>query len=226
LAEIALLVPSRHRQRFATLLVTPADVLSSLADTLEGTKLTSLSSTALAEVVASRTGMAHRDVLQTIGLLTNLYYLPEFIPVPRDQLASRIAAAIDADEKLHAAPEQLTIVRDFLERTLALENPIGLLSKAIHLVGGHERTYGGARIFSDLRAIFDATPGRPRAFIVDHVLQIHYHTGSGGEEIYIALQRKDLSALAKVIKRAEDKELELRKLAESLDIQFLEGGDE
>lgn len=221
--EIELRVPKRHQPLVLDLLTSPPEMLDALAGALEESKISSSSTSKLAEQVAERAGIDASKAGDAITLLVSLYYLPEnFRSLKRDDLVPRLMAAIAQDSALEAGSEQLDRLREFLERTLSLEDPIGLLSKSVHVRASHERVFGSARIFSDLRPIFGSTPGKPAAATVIHMLQIHYHKGDYGEEAYFALSADDLEELAQMIRRAQEKESELRMLAEGSGVAVLD----
>jgi hypothetical protein len=89
-----------------------------------------------------------------------------------------------------------------------------IAAKAFDIMTEHANVYWSARLVTDVRAIFapalDADP--PKAAVLVHTLKIRYHTASGPNEFFVAMDSQDVHGLMKVLHRAREKERGLRAM--------------
>jgi hypothetical protein len=76
-------------------------------------------------------------------------------------------------------------------------------AKAIDVATEHERLFHGARIFTDIRSVFlEEPPASPVSAVLSHSLRIDFHSESGNDSLFVALDGSDLRVLRAVIDRA------------------------
>jgi hypothetical protein len=106
---------------------------------------------------------------------------------------------------------------------LALEqpNPLRLIAKARDVTTDHDRAFLSARIFTDLRPIFDKNATVISASSVVHTLAIHHHQNENHKDFYVALDDNDVETMIEVLQRAKQKSLLLRQLADKAAITYI-----
>ncbi len=121
----------------------------------------------------------------------------------------------DKDKNDDIRPDDWSIYSDFWRKILTLNKGIGIISKATPLVLGKSQLFSGARVFTDMRPIFESDPSHlVKAAIVLHNLEIKYFDGNEVKRVYITMDGEDLINLKEVIERALIKEKSLEKFFE------------
>lgn len=89
-------------------------------------------------------------------------------------------------------------------------------ANAHEVLAQHDRNFQGARIFTDLRPLFDTDPEQPPSgAVIVEMLQLETWSGDGATEtVRVAMDRTDLLELRAVIDRAIKKTDSLRRLME------------
>lgn len=118
----------------------------------------------------------------------------------------------------------------FADRLLILlrSSQLYLAAKAGGLLTDNNSSYLSARIISDMRPLFGLSADKePEAALIVHSLHVHALSGSGDEEdIYVALDSRDLQDLISVLERAVKKEKLLASFMEHSKITALDLQDE
>lgn len=102
------------------------------------------------------------------------------------------------------------------ERVEALSkaSSIRTTAAAVDLLTQHDRNYGAARIFTDIRPLFDEDVSRaPSAAVIVEMLQLETWGPNGqSESIHVAMDESDLVELQGVIDRALKKSSAVRQM--------------
>ncbi len=95
------------------------------------------------------------------------------------------------------------------------------------MLAQHDRNFQSARIFTDLRPLFETDPEQaPSGAVIVEMLQLETWSGDGRTEtVRVAMDRADLLELRGVIERAIKKTDSLRQLMEASGVANFELGD-
>lgn len=120
---------------------------------------------------------------------------------------------------------------EFIQRMSALLNTpsLGRVAKAFDLLTEGQQIYHGARMFTDVRPLFDRDASEPpEAGVVLHTLKVDYHASDGHvRSLFITMDSADVKNLKEVIDREVQKSGSLQQFLESpRSMQVLERGDE
>jgi len=218
-----LTIPDEYVAGFAQLVALPDETLNELTLALAGSppsmdvkKTTSVISTKIPSLSDS-------DLRNILTTLLSLYSLRAFSETEVDDFVNDIVRAMKRSKRPELAlGEAYGKFRDRLKRLLSFSSLL-TASKAVFLQHEHEHTLCTARIFTDTRPVYADNPTLPPlAAVITHMLKLAYHEGDKLEEIYIALDKADLSKLKLLIGRAESKAAGIRKVYESANIQVIE----
>jgi hypothetical protein len=95
---------------------------------------------------------------------------------------------------------------------------------AVDLQTQHQRNFQSARIFTDIRPVFqhDLQDGPSGAVIVETLQLLTWNRTAGGEELYIAMDEDDLLELQRVVERAVAKTDALRAFLNEKGLPYFE----
>lgn len=217
---MALTIPSRHRSIIGKLFLLPPEEHASILEALAAVAASPLSDERLAKGLSEATSLSRTDATEVVHLALSLHSLPFFGYVQADRLIPEFLSAIETDDALPGSGEQKALFGGFIKGLLDLQN-IELASKGLHLLASHERLFCTAKIFSDLRPVFDDEIGKPLAFLTNHILRITVHRGLETEDIYIQMDYGELAELERAIQRARKKDEQLRRVVSETEIEFL-----
>lgn len=217
-------IPSRYQPGLRALAEIPDDQAERLLAAL--TEMPSrLTTSRLAEHAREAVPeLAHEalDVLEAI--LSLVPFLPEDEDAAgRKDAATRLADDVSNSPDFDVGGEARAKLSERLRRLLVLE-PVVLAARALDLVTEFDRVYHGARVLTDLRPVFgpDARLGAKAAALVS-TLKIEAHEDDGRiRPYYFALDHADLLELKGVVDRALVKTLEMKRLAERLQLPYWE----
>lgn len=219
-----LTIPKRHHAALAKIRRLPDKEVNELASALSQPPAT-LDPQRLASLISPKViGVSAEDLTDIIGTLCDLYVIRAARDVPIQQFTSDIVSAMrdSRDEDLHVSEEETSGLQGRLSRMLEIES-LSLASKALDLRNEHHRVFCDTRILTDLRPVFGSEPSsRPIGAVIIHILKLEYHSASGHEEFYVALDPGDITKLIEVLKRAEAKAQSLRALLSELGIRELD----
>lgn len=138
---------------------------------------------------------------------------------PPEQVAEAVAGSAD----LELAPDARERLRG---RVLALLNSraIATTASAVELLTQHERNYQTARVFTDIRPVFqERVTDPPTGAVIVEMLQIQTWDREGeGETLYVAMDESDLIELREVVNRALEKTATLRRFLTEQDMAYFE----
>ena len=209
-------IPERYKPGLAKLRTLSDDLLLNLLAALERCAPTA-SWKELSNRLAAEMPEITKDELRDIArAVIGLYFLRGDAGVSIEKLAVDVCEAMRAvgSEELSLSESEYPKFKDRLEKVLAIK-PLSYASKATGLRYDFERTFCKAKILTDVRPVFEDPGEAPVGAVITHTLKLGYHEGlelGEHKEIYIALDSEDISALQKVLTRAENKAISLQAL--------------
>jgi hypothetical protein len=131
------------------------------------------------------------------------------------------SAKILADEK--AVESNWPKLRKFFVKTLAMHRSVGTASKTGHVMTQHERIFHAARILTDVRPVFyPDVADTPDAVVVVHMLRITERNNQNEHsDIFVAMDRNDISSLRATLDRALAKEETITKALSKAGIETI-----
>jgi hypothetical protein len=205
---IRLKIPERDHKPLGRVAALPDGDLDALLRALAECQ-PSLRRRDLVRQLAGKTILSEGELTALLRLFLTLFNLREDYHVATEVLVEEICRAATAVEELglKSDQEKRERLKARLTRVLSLERSLGATAKALSVAFEHKYLLHQARIVTDLRPIFGANASEPpAAFVVSHVLCLECHKDKGEEELFVALDSADLSRLADVVKRAQQKD--------------------
>lgn len=168
-----------------------------------------------ADELARQVG-ADSDQSAVIHALLNMILTAESLAEDRQQFVASIFRALVGDV---ADVETRGRFDSRIQKVFALE-ALRVTAKALYVKVSNAATFCDARIFSELRPVFDGRDDdlRPVATVIAHQIKLVYHSGPyhRREQVFITMDREDLESLRDVLDRALAKD---GKLAASANTQ-------
>lgn len=165
-----------------------------------------------------------KDAGDVLWVLASLFSLRDDFSGSPTELIGEIRDAAEKTEKaeLKATKEEWSRFGQFLLRIFSEKTSLEVAAKAQDILYEEEKLISDVRIISDLRPVYrgDISP-KPEAFLVAHMLKIEFHEADGHKEIYLSLDRGDLTKLQKVVVRALQKETALKSLVTEWGVPYL-----
>lgn len=135
----------------------------------------------------------------------------------------RLAEALSGSADLDLGSDARKRLRD---RVAALLGSAAITStaSAVELLTQHERNYQTARVFTDIRPIFERdVTDPPTGAVIVEMLQIQTWDREGqSETLYVALDESDLREIKEVVERALEKTDTLRSFLAEQSIAYFE----
>jgi len=100
--------------------------------------------------------------------------------------------------------------------------PLIISAKATNVLFEYYSTFGRARVLTDIRPVFSAGKDTtPKAAMIVHSLNIHYHQESLHKEFYVELDDNDIQELIDNLRRAQSKSKKLKKVLDKSGLNCL-----
>lgn len=213
-------IPDRYQPGIRAILALDDATVDRLVQALgTASHIASLSDVS-SSILSDIPGLPASDLDAILSTLRALYSLRSRMELSPDDLADAISQAIPREglEGYETPPSGTECTKNRLGKLLGVE-PLGIAIKSQELSVDHERRFCSARILTDIRPVFGASPSeRPVHAIVTHMLKIDYHEGDALKEIFVALGKEDIEDLRRTLDRAEMKAESLIALLESVAI--------
>src|SRR5262245_17435545 len=167
------------------------------------------------------------DALQLGIVFSNLIRLSdEFGTIDELGEAIRQAAESTGDEKLRANGDQWNLFSKRIARLARPRTPLWLTARAGWLIGESHRTLDEVSSLTDVRPVFDknAQDG-PVGLAIVHTLKLVVDGPEHTEEIYVALDSRDLKKLGEVVERAKSKQASLMNALVKTGLPLLNGDE-
>lgn len=142
----------------------------------------------------------------------------EFVAALRQALESAKSTELPTEIDWPELQRRLTLL-------LALNDTVGVISKASYLVGEHQHVLHNAELFTDIRPVFRADPKQePVGAIVTHNLKLTYHEGGDLKVLFLALSSDNVRTLRTLLERADHKAQSLHAFLDSHSLPILGEG--
>lgn len=151
------------------------------------------------------------DLGEIIQALTSLSITQVRFDIPLDQLVRDVSQSVAGTPAL----------AERLKSLLSVESLV-LSAKAFDVQHEYEKVFRSARIISDVRPVFNASGTEATAAMIVHNLNVNYQHNGQAMEISFALDDADVTALKKMLERAETKTAILEKLIDKTGLPYFE----
>ncbi len=176
--------------------------------------------------MASTLDQPIEEAEELIEAILPLYELPDELNVSRDQFIADVVDAVRVEWKTLPAENAAKTEQQLVARLRHLTelDEVASLVKTADVLTEYERPFQSVRILTDLRPVFPERAGQPPIGMgIVHSLKISYDTADhGSEEVFIALDSRDLGKLRAAVERAEGKATLLKRQLFDAGLRFLE----
>lgn len=218
-------IPDEHRKAFARLArIEPSAfesiraILSTSAPCLHLTDLRRRVREAFLSVLPNDAHLG--DALVALG--TTASRLEFGSELTGTEVLNGVASAVTSAEGLTEQERSI-----LLDRVGALANlpVLRVSSKSTALQLAHSRVFTSSKIMTDLRPVFgEPVDGTDPLFMIIHQLQITALHNDEKEEIFFAMDDRDLEKLGEMVSRARSKAAQLRQTLKSHNLAEIDGG--
>ncbi|NVJ20657.1 hypothetical protein HUW62_05400 [Myxococcus sp. AM011] len=216
-------IPKAHYSPWAQFIKLEEEKRTALLDAIAKAKPV-LDLSALAESIASEAGLSVDETEALLGMIVSIFTLGARNGRSHEQVVHAVIDAVKsvASEVAQPTGSDWSAIENALMRILAMERPLGVVTRTFEVMAEYQRLFGESRIVTDIRPVFDAGKvGAPAAAIVVHNLRIEFRENEKTHEIFLALDSDDIKQLQDVLVRAQEKERSLRSLLESAGLSIL-----
>ncbi len=224
---VQLSIPDEYRTGFTALRDLKADQAQQLVSALKEVPPVR-SRAALRTSVASKVeGVERAEFDEVLDTLTSLFALRDDLSMSTSELVSVIADAMDQSEfgDLGFSDEEgRRSFEDLLTDILEIES-FELTAKAISLAYEQDHiVHGDPRVLTDIRPIFssDPTDMSVRGAMVTYTLKLEYHERSRVQELFVALNARQVDELIGTLERAKAKAENLKQFIQESPARFVE----
>lgn len=218
---MTLRIPEEHKKQFLALLALDSDKREKLVAAAEREKA-HLNVDELSQALCRASGLTPHACLAIVRVLLHMYrasktadaehFSESVLEAIRDSAPDRLRTSVDWDGFLGQ-----------IRRLLKCDTSLGVTAKVGELRSEYGKVYCSARILSDIRPVFgDNESSAPLAGAIVHVLRVTYHEEGSHKNVHIALDANDLCALGDLVRRAQAKEVSLRREVEKTSMQFID----
>jgi hypothetical protein len=138
--------------------------------------------------------------------------------VPLDKFVHRVATSLQFQKD---QPKTQAAFEEKLKSLLNIE-PLELSTRAFDIQHEYEKVFRAARIITDIRPVFDVPGAEAIGAMIVHNLSVKYFQDGENKEILFALDDADVTALRKVLEKAEIKSKTLEQLVEKAGVYYFE----
>jgi hypothetical protein len=172
--------------------------------------------------VAAKSQMPPDDVQAILSVLASLYVTRDRQGYGMEPFLEEIRSSLQLSDIPIDDAVSWPRLRTFFDNALRLEDSLGVSAKALFVMLQHERVYGSARIFTDIRPVFKTDIAEaPGAAVLIHMLRIGYHEDNAHRELYFAMDGDDLRQLLDTVHRALRKEETLEAMMTKSGVRIL-----
>ena len=169
------------------------------------------------------------DVAEMLDVMITLYSVRFSINLDIPDFVDVLCRALEDTgfEPLIPDNGDWSLFRNRLTTFLSFSQSIGIVSKSSFIFFQHTNIFQEARIFTDVRPVFDSDlEETPVGGLVVHKLKITYMQSGEQQEIFLALGADDIRAIREVLDRAELKEKSISNFLKASSILTLESEGE
>ena len=217
-------IPERYQAGIAKLIPLPDNALEELLSVLNemphSLNLESIKAYAISKISL----IPENDVNDIISALDSLYYIKNESGVPVHDFTEQVLQAMAETENkaLHISASQR---EPFQGRLIRLMNGtlLSVAAKSREILYEQERTFGSARVLSDIRPILNENAeNNTDAAIIIHTLKINYIQNNQHKEFFVALDTEDVSFMIDTLIRAQEKEETLKSILVAANVPYMD----
>jgi hypothetical protein len=217
-------IPERYQAGIAKLISLPdhaiEELLSVLNEMPQSLNLESIKVYTISKIST----IQESDIDEIISALDSLYYIKNESDVPVQDFTEKVLQAMAETENnaLHIEPSHRGLFQDRLTR-LMNGKLLSIAAKSRELLYEQERTFGSARVLSDIRPVLsENSENTTDAAIIVHTLKIHYIQNNQHKEFFVALDTEDISFLIDTLIRAQEKEEILKAILAAANVPYID----
>jgi hypothetical protein len=158
------------------------------------------------------------DLFEIVQTLAGLSITRFRLDVPLDKFVHRVATSLQFQKD---QPKTQAAFEEKLKSLLNIE-PLELSTRAFDIQHEYEKVFRAARIITDIRPVFDVPGAEAIGAMIVHNLSVKYFQDGENKEILFALDDADVTALRKVLEKAEIKSKTLEQLVEKAGVYYFE----
>jgi hypothetical protein len=198
-------IPPDEREGLRRLAMLTNDQVTDLKAKLAASKLL-LDRDEFTKSIPAVEGVSQKDLRQIISSLIYVHSFPGSPEFPVSQFLSDISESTFEEEEDRQVAANLA---KRLESLMAIDS-LRLRAKVVDLQVDHQQSFQNARVFTDVRPVFDSTsPDKICGALVFHTLKIEYFD-TESREAFFALDDRDVATLKNLLARAETKAKTIR----------------
>jgi len=202
-------IPEERLPSFTKILTLEENTYQELLEVLDKSPLTYNPSGLPSKLAPSVTNLSEVEATEILETIIPLYLVRFESELSIPDFAEEICKALEKTE-VDLADGRREQLRDRLIRLLGIKS-LDITSKATSLLIEYKNILHSARIFTDIRPVFGENPQEPPVgAIIVHTLKIHYLTGKGYDEFFVALDENDIQKTIDVLERAKAKAKSLK----------------
>jgi hypothetical protein len=115
------------------------------------------------------------------------------------------------------------ILQERVKRLFETKSALNLTAKAVDVITDRPNLFYHAKLYTDIRPVFDESGKAVQATVLLHNLRIHYRGENGDhKDIVMALDTTDIKSLKKLLERADQKADTLKGLLKRSQIDYLD----
>jgi hypothetical protein len=217
-----LAMPETFKQALTQLCSLSVEERSALSNALSSVKPTffPLDKKAVLSQIPPDIQAATSDLEDIITVIVSLYGVIERTNLSQERLAEDVVSFIADQPDFNAGNRDL--LTSFLTEILS-KDALTIVAKASDVIVQHENPLRSARILTDLRPIFSAGEDpKISAGMIVHNLQLSVGLSEEPRFFFVALDTNDIRKLKKEIDMALRKESEIKDLANSANINYID----
>jgi len=200
----------------------PEGVFSKLLRALENIDAKSLRIETADHMAKSLSEISSSDLQDFLNTIYSLYGLKNAKGLPATEVATSIADTLASDKPQVFDSAKADLIKHRLTQILGIGRTLDLTAKSLDVMTEQSRTLLDARIVSDIRPVFECSPGSISAVMIIHNLNIHYLENGEHQEFFVALNTSDVRKLRATMERAEKKAETLQAFIAKSGIPYFE----
>jgi hypothetical protein len=165
------------------------------------------------------------DVKAFLRTAFSLYRMMDAKERTAEEIAGDIRETVKRDQPKGFPIDKLDLLIERIQKLLGVGGLIAIAAKAVNVMLEQNRIFCGARVLSDIRPVFVASPDSVSAALLTHSLNITFHEAGEQKEFFVALTTSELQSLKKAVERAEKKAETLKALIQQSGVKFFSDGD-
>jgi hypothetical protein len=203
-------IPEDQRKILAKLALLSAPQVDELATVAEGIVAATTLKELTEQLPSTLVTLGPEDVKGFLETLYSMHVARAYFDSSVNEFLKEIVSAL-GKEGAALTPEDRERLLVILTRLLGIDS-LATSAKAHSLQREHPLVLHDTRILCDLRPVFDSPSEFPVGLIVTYTLHVAFHKGGRHEDLYFALDAKDVAKLKVVSERAELKASSLKRL--------------